>query len=259
VQDPRTAAASAEARPASSAEGRAARVSLKLLDGFELRSAGEPIALPLTVQRLLAFLALESGSVRRAHVVAELWFARRETRAHGSLRSTLWRLNRDCSVPVVESTRTHLGLVGGVTVDVRDQAALARRLLDPSSDVRPAALAILEGELLPDWHDEWLLPERRRLRQLRLHALEAVAMRLVSRRRYGEAVEAAFAALAADPLRESAHRVLIRSYLAEGNLAEAISQYQRCRELLGSKLGVGPSPELRRLGEELTRCGCARW
>lgn len=260
MQDPGTAAASVGAQLASRAgAGRGARVSLKLLDGFELRSADEPIALPLTVQRLLAFLALESGAVRRAHVVAELWFARRHGHAHASLRSTLWRLNRDCAASVVESTRTHLGLVGEVTVDVREQAALARRLLDPAADVGPTALAILERELLPDWHDEWLLRERHRLRQLRLHALEAVATRLISRRRYGEAVEAAFAALDADPLRESAHRVLIRSYLAEGNLADAIGQYQRCRELLGSKLGVGPSPELRRLGEELTRCGCARW
>jgi DNA-binding SARP family transcriptional activator len=240
-------------------EGESEQVSLRLLNGFELRWGGESIALPTAAQRLLAFLALETGPVHRAHVVSRLWFTKCEAHAHASLRSTLWRLQRRCPAPVVESTRTHLGIARGAAVDVREQAVLARRLLAPSADaVSPVDLAILEGELLPEWHDEWLLRHRDRLRQLRLHALEALSETLASRRRYGEAVEAAFAALAADPLRESAHRVLIRSYLAEGNFADALDQYRRCQELLRSRLGVGPSRELLRLGDELTRCGCTK-
>lgn len=246
-----TAAASAEARPAG--------ISLRLLDGFELRCAGEPIALPLTAQRLLAFLALQLGLVRRGHVVGRLWFTTCEADARACLRSTLWRIQRSCPAPVVESTRTHIGIAREAVVDVREQISLARRLLDPStSEGCSADLAILEGTLLPDWHDEWLFRDRDRLRQLRLHALEALAQSLVSRRRYGEAIEAGFAALAADPLRESAHRVLIRAYLAEGNVSDALDQYRRCLDLLRSRLGIGPSQELTRLGDELTRRGWAR-
>jgi DNA-binding SARP family transcriptional activator len=268
VQGPRTAAASADARLAGGSaggtdgargDGGAGRVSLRLLNGFELRWADESVALPMAGQRLLAFLALEAGPVHRAHAVSKLWFAKREAHAHASLRSTLWRLQHRCPAPVVESTRTHLSIARDAEVDVREQVGLARQLLDPSAEALPPAdLALLEGELLPEWRDEWLLRQRDRLRQLRLHALEALSESLVSRRRYGEAVEAAFAALAADPLRESAHRVLIRSYLAEGNFADALDQYRRCQELLRSRLGVGPSPELLRLGDELTRCGCTK-
>jgi DNA-binding SARP family transcriptional activator len=256
VQGPRTAAGTAGVRLAAVAGDADGRISLRLLDGFELRCAGEPIALPLAAQRLLAFLALQIGPVRRAHVVSRLWFTGCDGDARACLRSTLWRIQRSCPAPVVEPTRTHIGIASGTAVDVREQIRLARRLLDRSaSNGCVADLTLLEGTLLPDWHDEWLFRDRDRLRQLRLHALEALAESLVLRRRYGEAVEAGFAALAADPLRESAHRVLIRAYLAEGNVSDAVDQFRRCVELLRSRLGVGPSQELARLGDEITRRG----
>ena len=53
-------------------------------------------------------------------------------------------------------------------------------------------LAALKGEILPDWYDDWLLLERERIRQLRLHALEAIrCTRLTAAGRFGEAIEAA--------------------------------------------------------------------
>jgi DNA-binding SARP family transcriptional activator len=65
--------------------------------------------------------------------------------------------------------------------------------------------------------------------------------------RYGEAVDAGLAAVCAEPLRESAHRVLIRTHMAEGNHAEAGRQYELCRRLLRHEVGVEPSPQLREL------------
>ena len=64
---------------------------------------------------------------------------------------------------------------------------------------------------------------------------------------YAEAVEAALAAVAAEPLRESAHRALIGVYLAEGNTISAHRQYEVCRRLLADELQVAPS----RLMQEL--------
>jgi DNA-binding SARP family transcriptional activator len=92
-----------------------------------------------------------------------------------------------------------------------------------------------------------VLVERERFHQLRLHALEAVCDRLITAGRYGEAIDAGLAAVAAEPLRESAHRVLIKAHLAEGNHGEADRQYQLCRHILRDELGVEPSNALRRL------------
>jgi DNA-binding SARP family transcriptional activator len=58
--------------------------------------------------------------------------------------------------------------------------------------------------------------------------------------------------VAAEPLRESAHRALIRIHLAEGNPAEAIRQYRLYRRLAFDGLGITPSAEMVRLVEPLT-------
>ena len=45
-----------------------------------------------------------------------------------------------------------------------------------------------------------------------------------------------------EPLRESAHRAVIRAHLAEGNRAAALRQYAQLRRLLHAELGAEPSP-----------------
>jgi DNA-binding SARP family transcriptional activator len=67
--------------------------------------------------------------------------------------------------------------------------------------------------------------ERERFHQLRIHALESLCDQLAASRRYVQAEQAGLAAISGEPLRESAHRALIRVYLREGNRGEAIRQY----------------------------------
>jgi DNA-binding SARP family transcriptional activator len=100
---------------------------------------------------------------------------------------------------------------------------------------------LLDGDLLPGWYDDWVLFERERLRQLRLHALETLALALAAEGRFAAAVEAGLAAIRTEPLRESAHRVVVRVHLAEGNLTEALRQYELCRRLFRAELGLEPS------------------
>jgi DNA-binding SARP family transcriptional activator len=203
------------------------------------------MVLPPGEQRVLAFLGLAGGFTNRSYLAGRLWFETSESHAHACLRSTLWRLRHCCATTIVDSSRTHVRLRPTVSVDVQEQIALARRLLDPDAClVDGDARSRLEGELLPGWYDEWVLLERTRLHQLRLHALEAFAGRLIALGRYGEAVDTAFSCVLADPLRESARRLLINAFLAEGNRADAIRQYREYRELVRRKLGVEPSPEL---------------
>ncbi len=96
-------------------------------------------------------------------------------------------------------------------------------------------------ELLPEWYDDWVLLERERLRQIRLHSLEALCTRLSTLGRHGLAIEAGLAAVRAEPLRESAHRVVIRAHLAEGNASEALRQFAELVNVLSENLGIAPS------------------
>ena len=58
--------------------------------------------------------------------------------------------------------------------------------------------------------------------------------------------------MALEPLRESAHRVVIEAYLAEDNASEAIRQYRLFEGILESKLGLRPSPRMQELMRALT-------
>jgi len=210
--------------------------------------------LPPSAQRLLALLALHERPLLRPHVAGTLWLDTPEERASANLRSSLWRLNRP-GPKLVEATSLQLRLAPEVRVDVRETAALAHRLLssttevDGESELDPGRLT---GELLPDWYDDWVLLERERLRQLSLHALEALGERLLVVGRLGEALEAALAAMTMEPLRESPHRLLIRIHLEEGNVVEATRQLELCRRLFREQLGLGPSPQLEQLFTDVT-------
>ncbi len=113
------------------------------------------------------------------------------------------------------------------------------------SDGHPVLrLPNLAGDLLPGWYDDWVIVERERIRQLRLHALEVLCENLSRSGRHAQAVDAGLSAVAEEPLRESAQRALIAAHLREGNVSEAVRQYDRYRKLLGASLGLEPSFEV---------------
>jgi DNA-binding SARP family transcriptional activator len=223
-------------------------VRLELLKGFALSVGGEPVWLPMAAQRLLTFLALQERPVHRLFVAGNLWTYASEERATAALRTTLWRLGRTASGTVSVGDHT-LALSPGTTVDVHVLSEIARRIIqgsDEQSDEESRFLSAA-GQLLPDWYDDWVLIERERFRQLRVHALEALCATLTARGRFAEAADAGLAAVAVEPLRESAHRALIAVYLAEGNPGEALRQYEIFRNLLAIQLHLTPTPVMESL------------
>lgn len=222
-------------------------IQLSLLRGFELRVAQRPVALVLSAQRLVAFLALRDKPQSRVHVAGTLWPETTTSRANANLRSSLWRAQRACRQLITASAH-HLMLTPGVGVDVRSAIAHAQRLLSRAATLDDVGhWSDLAADLLPDWYDDWALLDRERYHHLRLHALEALCERLTVAGRYGEAIDSGLAAIRAEPLRESAHQALIKAHLAEGNRLEAFRQYERCRRLLLDELGLEPSPALHAL------------
>jgi DNA-binding SARP family transcriptional activator len=226
-------------------------VQLDLLSGFRVVHRDTPIGLPLGAQRVLAYLALHDRPVLRATLAGTLWRDTTGRRAAANLRSALWRLNQE-GLRLVTATVTSLGLAAHVGVDIRRVEELAHGVLDATlrcEDIKRPANA-LGGDFLPDWSDDWVFVERERFRQLRLHALESLCEQLTAVGRFGHAVDAGLAAVAGEPLRESAHRAVIKAYLAEGNRGEALRQYAFYRKLLFTELRTAPSPRMRALFAE---------
>jgi DNA-binding SARP family transcriptional activator len=221
---------------------------LSLLRDFQLTNHGEPIHLPLSGQRVLAYLAIREGSITRIGLAGTLWPDTTEERAMASLRSALWRLHRP-GLRLVEATATHIALASDVTIDLRRMMGTVVTALARSGGVDRGVMADVSHaeELLPGWSDEWVVFERERLRQLRLHALESLCEQLTDEGEFALAIDIGLAAVVADPLRETARRALIQVFLAEGNRAEAIGQYLSYRRLLRIELDVSPSEHIEAL------------
>lgn len=223
-------------------------VRLSLLDGFAVSCGGRAVELPLTAQRLVAFLALRERPANRVFVAGSLWVSSSEERAAAALRTTLWRTARAVR-SLVCSRGAALGLGDDVEVDVRDAQRCGDALLHaaPGEPEADATLLLRHGDLLPDWYDDWVLLERERIRQIRLQALEALARRELQRGSFATAAEAGLAAVCGEPLRESSHRVVVRIHLAQGNPGEALRQYELFRGLLAGQLGLAPSAAMEEL------------
>jgi DNA-binding SARP family transcriptional activator len=234
------------------AKGDELPVKLRLLDGFRLVRGDNDLALPLYSQRLLAFLALHDLPLSRVYVAGALWLDGSQEKANANLRTALWRIRKADPVLAVSSA-THVGLGHDVEVDVRTMTAAARRVLAGTVDRGDLRLLIDAGDLLLDWYDDWLLVERESLRQLRLRALETVAARALERTDPARAAEAALAAVVAEPLRETAHRLLIEAHLASGNRADALMQFGIYSRLLATQLSAKPSPRISALVRGLGR------
>jgi DNA-binding SARP family transcriptional activator len=202
-------------------------------------------------QRLLALLALSDTGAHRSGAAERLWPDSSAKRAAGNLRSALWHGRRVADSTVIECVGSRLKMSRSVVVDFhRVQRQATGALSDPSllTDVACDSLvAALGRELLPEWSEDWLVVERQRWEQIRLYALEGLAEALLERQRYLAAMKTALAAIAVEPVRETAHRTVVQVHLAQGNPASAIMHYQRYRSLLRRELGVEPSSRLMRL------------
>lgn len=227
---------------------------LELLNAFEFAYAGSRIPLPLGGQRLLALLALQKSGVYRGAASEQLWPDCTPSRAAANLRSALCQVRRIRSRTVIDSVGQRLGLAACVEVDLDEARQAAQQVivgLSPLPADCEALVAELSRKLLPGWNDDWLTLERERWDQLRLHALESLAQQLRVTQQYLPAIQAALTAIAIDPFRETAHRIIVETHIAEGNVACALKRYHTYRELLQQELDVAPSQHMTRLVEKM--------
>ncbi|MEV4437081.1 BTAD domain-containing putative transcriptional regulator [Streptomyces sp. NPDC049555] len=228
--------------------------SLELLKPFELSCAGSAVPLAKGAQRLLAFLALQSDGAHRCAIAEQLWPDCIPARAAANLRSALCQGRRVGSDTVIESAGQRLLLSSTLRVDLHHAWAEARQIIDGSMSlpgVWEGVVGDLSRELLPGWTEDWLLLERDRWDQMRVYALESLAQQLQQQQHYLPALQAAMAAVAVDPFRETAYRIVIEVHLAEGNVASAIRRYRDYRAYLRRELNVTPSPRMTQLMRDL--------
>ena len=216
--------------------------SLRLLGRWELRRGAELFDVGARQQRLLAVLAL-FGPRPRAYLANLLWPDSSEAHAAGSLRTCVFEVSHRLPGVIVNNAGP-VALDETVDVDV----AHLRRLISDIHAHRPPAESVdpidvlSDADLLPGWYEDWIVYAQEGLAQDRLCALETVAQRHLDAGEADPAIRAAAAAIAIEPLRESAYLLLIRGHLLAGNYASAIRAHERIRDLLEQELGVAAAP-----------------
>lgn len=213
--------------------GDPAAKEVRLLGAFEIR-IGRRIELPPAQQRLIAFVALCGRlPTPRAYIAGNLWPMTTDVRSTANLRTSLWRI-RHKAPGFIAANQTCVWLESDVVVDVEQVDQRVEQCVDG-----------LAHDLLPGWYDDWLVAERERFRQALIHAIEARTRQLVDAGRFGQAIDLAWKAVRAEPLRESAHFLLIEAHLGEGNVLTAVEHYQWWSHVLMEEFGLIPRSELR--------------
>jgi Bacterial transcriptional activator domain len=216
------------------------RHRVTVLGSFTATSSTEAEhAVPLGVdgRRVVAYLAVHRRPQRTAELAADLW--------PGGPATALLEEAVASSVGLLEErTDGLLALDPAVTVDLDEAMALVRTLADAPGHPHgvpadlPRARALLAADILPGDPAPWLAVERERFRQIRLNAMEELSAALSAAGRHAEAVAVADDAVRTAPSRESARRALIEAHLAQGEIAEAVAQYDEYQELLRSSVGA---------------------
>jgi TolB-like protein/DNA-binding SARP family transcriptional activator len=200
---------------------------------------------------LLACLCLAHGErVSRSRLAGLLWDRSADVQAKMSLRQSLSELNTVVNrhVPgLVDIDRDSVRLdVGKCWVDaLAILEASADATTDTGNLVQPDGERLLEDldGIAPSF-DHWLAVERTRFEDRVRKILEAELDRLTEQNAKPEVrAAAAHRLINFEPTHEGAVRSLMKAFAQMGDRAQAIREFERCRQALLSVLDLPPSKE----------------
>ncbi|WP_066367862.1 AfsR/SARP family transcriptional regulator [Herbidospora mongoliensis] len=240
-------------------------VSLGVLGPVEAWDASGA-AVPLKGPRhreVLARLVAARGRVVPVDVLtADLWEDPPEG-AVGAIRTFVGALRRALEPDRPPRTPPRLIVTVGPGYALRTDAVDARRFEKAAEADEPplklltsldAALALWRGPAYAEFADAlWARPERARLAELRLRAVERRARALLDLGRAAEAVPDLDADAHAHPWREELWRLLALALYRTGRQADALNVLRAARHELAERLGLDPGPGLRDLETAILR------
>ncbi|MFQ5435279.1 MAG: AAA family ATPase, partial [Anaerolineae bacterium] len=203
-------------------------------------------------QSLLAFLLTDRDqSHARDRLVSMFWGDRPDQRARRSLATALWQIRRcfpDKSFIQADVYTVQFIFPGRLQVDAE---AFVTAVSHPDINSLQTAVSLYQGDFLDSFYDEWIINKRYRLQSQFLETLSMLMRLYETTGAYKAALETAVRLLANDPLREEAHRVVMRTYCYLGQRNAALKQYADCRQIIAEELGVEPTPETQQLYHDI--------
>ncbi len=238
-----------------------AGLRIALLGGLEIEDGEISARTSLTrkSRALVAYLALQGARGQSREKLAELlWGNSAEEQARANLRQALSSLRKalngnEATYLVTNGDQVSLA---GRDIDL-DVAEFERLVAEATPQALKRAAALYRGDLLDgfslkeDSFETWARAERERLRHLACDALTKLIAHCDEVGDTERCVETAARLLTLDPLREAAHRILMRAYAAQGRQASALKQFEACRDILRREVSVEPEPQTVALYREI--------
>ena len=234
------------------------KLQVRFLGTFDIRCGDQRLPSPPTLksQSLLAYLICHRRQPTSRERLAELfWGDRPDVKARHSLATALWQIRRCLSAG--ESV-----LIGPEDIILSDSRAAQ---FDPRTELwldteafesliarhevaaLESAVALYQGDFLDGFYDDWIINERYRLQMLFHSALAQLMIGQEGNGDIEDALQTALRLLRDDPLREDAHRLVMRAYCHLGQRNTALDQYRRCRALVQADLSAEPTLETKEL------------
>lgn len=238
-------------------------MEFRVLGPLEVTDGGRPLALGGPRQRLvLASLILEANHVVPTdRLIDRIWGDEPPDAARGALFSYISRLRKLLGAARIQARAPgYILLADSSEVDALHFADLVDEARGKTDD-REAARALLtdaldlwRGSALSDLarHDA-LRPAITRLEESRVDALVDRVEAEIDLGRHREAVASLEALTAEYPLRERLWVLLMVALYRSERQGDALGAFHRARTLLVEELGIDPSPELRRVHEQVLR------
>ncbi len=205
----------------------------------------------------LVALALTAGPLSADRLADIIWPDRQPPTWQAALRGTIRSLRASLAgigaggERIIVTTPSGYALASAVEVDLHQAPATLRMAGSLADQGRHEAavqvaepLAQLEGEqLLPGEDASWLDSYRAQADAVAIEALDLIARSAGAFGDHHRAAEAGRRAVAASPLDERSHRILIRALHRGGDRAGVVLAFEACRVVLADQLGVDPAPE----------------
>ncbi|MCY1253648.1 TOMM system kinase/cyclase fusion protein [compost metagenome] len=237
-----------------------ARYSVRLFGDFQLDGTDAPLfnANSPRLQALLACLVLHRDAPQTRQQLAVLfWPDSSQTQARNALRQLLFQLRKTWpeadqfvhadaqtvrwlpdSAPDLDVAQFQSALAAAARASRHGDAGAEEEQLTHAAD-------LYRGDLLANCHDEWIHPERERLREQCIAALARLGQLSEDRRDYAKALKYTQQLQRLDPCREPTCMALMRLHALNHDHASAMRAYRSCVETLARELGVLPGEPMR--------------
>lgn len=237
---------------------------IRLFGGCHISLEENPVdSLLVKQEALLAYLAMSRQEHTRTAVAALLWGGKSDSDALRNLRVNLATLSPELKGHLQIGRQTMgLDVNGRYWLDVEAFETYLARSRQPNGRLNHTllheAIALYRGDFMAEFDagdaeefEEWLAAQRLRLQAQYIQALDTLVEHAIDQENYDVGIGYAQRLLSIEPWREETHQQMMWLLALDGQFSAALTQYDKCGEMLTDIFGKGPTAETEQLYRDI--------